>query len=72
MIVYEIILAGFKFGDFPQNCKSVKLKTSPKFPGIWYSIFELHSYTSDDVLLKIRDYSSSLETPNFLKNYGNN
>ena len=31
-IVYEIILAGFKFGDFPQNCQFAKLKTSPKFP----------------------------------------
>ena len=33
-IVYEIILAGFKFGDFPQNRQFAKLKTSPKFPAI--------------------------------------
>ena len=30
--MYEIILAGFKFGDFPQNRQFAKLKTSPKFP----------------------------------------
>ena len=29
-MVYEII---FKFGEFPQN---YQLKTSPKFPAIWY------------------------------------
>ena len=32
VIVYEIILAGFKFGDFSQNCQFTKLKTLPKFP----------------------------------------
>ena len=30
-IVYDIILAGFKFGDFLQNRQFAKLKTSPKF-----------------------------------------
>ena len=34
--MYEIILAGFKFGDFPQSRQFVKLKTSPKFPAIRY------------------------------------
>ena len=36
VIVYEIILVGFKFGDFPQNHEFTKLKTSPKFPTMWY------------------------------------
>ena len=35
-IVYEIILAGYKFGNFPQNCQFAKLKSSPKFPAIQY------------------------------------
>ena len=35
-IVCEIILAGFKFGDFSQNRQFAKLKTSPKFPAIRY------------------------------------
>ena len=36
-IVYEITLAGFKFGDFSQNHQFIKLKTSPKFPAILYT-----------------------------------
>ena len=32
VIMYEIILAGFKFGNFRQNRQFAKLKTSPKFP----------------------------------------
>ena len=32
----EIILAGIKFGDFPQNHQFAKLKTLPKFPTIRY------------------------------------
>ena len=38
VIVYEIILASFKFGDFLQNRQFAKLKTSPNFPAtcIWY------------------------------------
>ena len=34
--MYEIILAGFKFGDFLQNRQFTKLKTLPKFPAIRY------------------------------------
>ena len=34
--MYEKILAGFKFGDFLQNCQFPKLKISPKFPAIRY------------------------------------
>ena len=36
--MHEIILAGFKFGDFLQNHQFAKLKTSPKFPAIQYTI----------------------------------
>ena len=35
VIVCEII---FKFGDFPQNRQLTKLKTSPKFPAIRYTL----------------------------------
>ena len=42
MIVCEIILASFKFGEFPQNRQFAKLKTSPKFPAIRY-IYRLKS-----------------------------
>ena len=37
--MYETILPGFKFGDFPQNRQFAKLQTSPKFPAIWYYTF---------------------------------
>ena len=37
--VCEIILAGFKFGDFPQNCQLARLKTSPKFSAIRYMFY---------------------------------
>ena len=43
-IMYEnwIMLVGFKFGDFPQNCQLAKLKTLPKFPAIQYcTLFSL-------------------------------
>ena len=31
-IVHEVMLADFKFGDFPQNRQIAKLKTSQSFP----------------------------------------
>ena len=37
-IMCEIILAGFKFGNCSQNCQFAKLKTSPKFPAIQYTL----------------------------------
>ena len=52
MIVCEIILASFKFGDFPQNRQFAKLKTSPKFPAIRY--VTLHHPQSHIALIAIK------------------
>ena len=54
--MYEVILAGFKFGDFPQNRQFAKLKTSPKFPAIWYYVgYEVYSQARVCVNIAIVD-----------------
>ena len=43
MIVYEILLAGFKFGDFLQNREFAGLKPRQSFPQ-YSNLYRLHTY----------------------------
>ena len=47
MIVHEIILVDFKFGNFLQNHQFTKLKTLPKFPAIRYAIWMWSMYSAN-------------------------
>ena len=50
-IMCEIILVGFKFGDCLQNRQFAKLKTSPKFPAIRYSLIITITITIDMMIM---------------------
>ena len=62
-IVHEIILVGFKFGEFAQNRQFAKLKTSPKFPAIWYYSCSFFRLTLNEMHLFIGLSPSATSDP---------